>query len=101
MECASAFARLERAGRLDSGGVDLALDRLERLCLRAYEVGPSVGLRELAKGLLRLHDLRAADALQLAAACEWGGRPASGAFLTLDSRLAMAAQAEGFVVLDT
>jgi predicted nucleic acid-binding protein len=53
-----------------------------------------------ARHLLTVHALRAADALQLAAAltfCE--DQPVNLPFLTLDRRLAIAARAEGFTVL--
>ncbi len=98
VECASAFARLERESVLGPRGVAAALELLRQLERRWYVVEPSSGLRDLASQLLRVHDLRAADALQLAAACEWSGRPASGAFLTFDGRLSAAAQREGFTV---
>lgn len=76
----------------------MALDVLRRLERAWYEIEPSSGLREVAVQLLHLHDLGAADALQLAAALEWSGRPASGEFLTFDGRLAAAARREGFAV---
>lgn len=98
VECASAIARLERGGELPTGDSEAALDNLRRLERGWYEVMPSTGLRDLATRLLRSHDLRAADALQLAAAGEWSGRPASGEFLTFDGRLGDAARREGFEV---
>ncbi len=57
-------------------------------------------MRDQAGRLLRLHPLRAADALQLAAAiiaCEH--QPESLPLVTLDQRLAEAARREGFAVL--
>jgi predicted nucleic acid-binding protein len=48
--------------------------------------------------VLRLHALRAADALQLAAALEWSGSPAAGVIVSFDERLAQAAAREGFEV---
>lgn len=53
--------------------------------------------------MLRVHALRAADALPLAAAITWAGSPPfEGAELvTLDGRLAEAAALEGFRVLPT
>ncbi|MDH3735307.1 MAG: type II toxin-antitoxin system VapC family toxin [Gemmatimonadota bacterium] len=100
VECASGLARLERAGHMNPDAVETALDVLRRLERASYEIGPSTGLRDVAVGLLRVHDLRAADALQLAAALEWSGRPASGEFMTFDRRLAQAARREGFQVTD-
>jgi predicted nucleic acid-binding protein len=49
--------------------------------------------------LLRVHVLKAADALQLAAARVWAGDVADGELVTLDERLALAARLEGFRVL--
>jgi predicted nucleic acid-binding protein len=51
--------------------------------------------------LLRVHPLRAADALQLAAAIiAADSEPRSLAFVTLDDRLARAAEREGFPVVE-
>jgi hypothetical protein len=56
-------------------------------------------VKALAVRLLRVHRLRAADALQLAAALAWAdGSPQSRTLLTLDDRLATAAEREGFAV---
>ena len=61
------------------------------------EVEPERALRDNATRLLRTHDLRAADALQLAAALVAAdGEPRSLDFVCLDTRLSMAAQDEGF-----
>jgi len=47
-----------------------------------------------------VHELRAADAFQLAAArAASDGQPASLPFVTLDDRLALAARREGFAIL--
>jgi hypothetical protein len=46
--------------------------------------------------LLRVHPLRAAGALQLAAALEWAGAPPDGELVTFDERLREAAVREGF-----
>ncbi len=58
------------------------------------------GVRLIAQRLLRLHPLRAADSLQLAAAllaCEH--RPQGWQFVCLDARLSLAAEREGFNVI--
>jgi predicted nucleic acid-binding protein len=67
-----------------------------------HEVDPSDIVRETATRLLRVHPLRAADALQLAAAfIAAEQRPASLEMVTLDDdRLADAARKEGFAVID-
>jgi predicted nucleic acid-binding protein len=64
-------------------------------------VDPSDAVREAAVRFLRVHPLRAADALQLAAAFVAAeGRPASLEIITLDDRLATAARKEGFGLVD-
>jgi uncharacterized protein len=101
VECASALARLERDATLDPRAAVLAFDRLKQLAASWHEVDPSEIVRETATRLLRVHPLRAADALQLAAAfIAAEQRPASLEMLTLDDRLAGAARKEGFAVID-
>ena len=101
MECVSALARLERDGALDPQAAVLAFDRLKQLAAGWHEVDPSDIVREVAARFLRVHPLRAADALQLAAAfIAAEQRPASLEMITLDERLASAAQKEGFTVID-
>jgi predicted nucleic acid-binding protein len=57
--------------------------------------------RESAMRSLRVHPLRAADALQLAAAfIAAERRPSSLEVITLDERLAEAARKEGFALVD-
>lgn len=100
VECVSAFARLRRQGELIAAGLGRARDLLDRLAEDWSEVGPSLEVREHAVRLLGLHPLRAADALQLAAALVWANRrPAGQPFVCLDARLREAARAEGFLVL--
>lgn len=66
---------------------------------RSLEILPSNAVRDEAARLFRRHSLRAADALQLAAAIVWAG-PARGAeFVTRDERLALVARLEGFRVV--
>jgi predicted nucleic acid-binding protein len=100
VECASALARLEREAALDSSATTLAFQRLAQLTASWQEVEASDLVRETAVRLLRVHPLRAADSLQLAAAFVAAeGRPATLELVTLDDRLALAAQKEGFVVI--
>lgn len=99
VECVSALARLEREGNLSGEAVASAVDRLDALAEAWNEVQPVESVRRMARRLLRVHTLRAADALQLSAgvvACE--GNPATLEFVTLDGRLIDAARREGFVV---
>lgn len=100
VECVSALARLERDGTLDVVGVGEGLARLDALSLAWTEIEPGTRVREHANRLLRTHALRAADALQLAAAIVAAEeRPVSMPFVTLDDRLASAADREGFPVV--
>lgn len=101
VECISALARLERNSALNARAMTLALQRLRQLTAGWHEVDPSDEIRETAARFLRVHPLRAADALQLAAAFAAAERrPASLEIVTLDDRLANAARKEGFAVLD-
>jgi len=97
VECASAVVRLDREGALDESAVTQAFDRLQQLANGWHEVDPSDPIREAAVRFLRVHPLRAADALQLAAAfIAAERRPSSLDIVTLDGRLAAAARKEGF-----
>jgi uncharacterized protein len=99
VECASALARLRRAGHLSAGAESAVLGMLRELGEDWSEVQPTEQVRQAAMRLLRVHPLRAADALQLAAALAWTPSPAGDVFITLDDRLATAAVLEGFTVL--
>src|SRR5262245_36391479 len=66
VECASAVARLERDGNIDDVVATQAFDRLKQLAIRWNEIEPNDAIREAAVRFLRVHPLRAADALQLA-----------------------------------
>ena len=62
-------------------------------------VGKTERITADACSLLELYPLRAADALQLAAALEYfGHKPRGHAFITADQRLADAARRSGFSV---
>ncbi len=101
VECSSALARLERAGALDVRSATLAFERLNQLAAGWHEIEPSELVRETAIRFLRVHPLRAADALQLAAAFMAAERrPASLQLVTFDDRLADAARREGFALVD-
>jgi predicted nucleic acid-binding protein len=100
VECVSGLARLEREGSLAASGLSEALRRLDALALAWHEVQPSSRMRIVAIRLLRTHGLRAADAFQLAAAITAAeDRPGALAMVTLDARLAVAAEREGFPVV--
>lgn len=97
VECGSAITRLEREGALTASQSTEAFGRLDALRRAWVEVEPGDMVRDTARRMLRVHPLRAADALQLAAA--WLAseqQPSSLPFVTLDDRLRDAAGREGF-----
>ena len=97
VECASAIARLEREGA-ESARVAEAFARLDALARTWTEVEPHDEIRQVARRLLRVHPLRAADALQLAAAYLVAERrPPTLEFVTFDERVRLAALKEGFL----
>jgi predicted nucleic acid-binding protein len=95
LECVSALSRRERMGDTSSDAFHL----LDDMRSAWREIDPTGPLRQTARRLLRTHSLTAADALQLAAALAAAdGEPGTLELLTLDERLAEAAQREGFPV---
>ena len=100
IECASALNRLEREGRFEGGGFDRSMDQLGLLAEAWIEIEPLEQVRKRAMRLLRLHPLRAADALQLAAALTAADEdPQRLDLVSNDDRLSRAAHREGFTVL--
>lgn len=101
VECVSAIARLEREGRLTSESTRAALERMDALATGWHEVQPVASVRRTARRLLRVHALRAADSLQLAAAMIASeAHPESLEIVSLDDRLIDAACREAFPVAD-
>lgn len=99
IECVSALSRLEREDAIGPEGIRAAIGRLDRLVSTWHEVQPTAAVRQRAIRLLRVHPLRAADAMQLAAAVAAAEEePATLGFVTFDDRLADAAEREGFEV---
>jgi predicted nucleic acid-binding protein len=100
VEIASALARREREQLLTADQVTAALSAVRALAESWHEIVPSDAVRRSAERLLRTHPLRAADALQLAAALVAADHnPASLEMVCLDERLRVAARREGFTVL--
>lgn len=100
VECASAIGRRERAGTTGPSSVREAYGNLAILSASWGEIRPSKAIRDDARRLVRVHDLRAADAFQLAAArAASDDHPEALPFVALDDRLALAASREGFPVL--
>jgi predicted nucleic acid-binding protein len=100
VEMASALARREREELLTADEVAAALDAARVLAEGWHEIVPSDAVRRTAERLLRTHPLRAADALQLAAALIAADHdPTSLEIVCLDEPLRVAARREGFSVL--
>ena len=98
-ECASAAARLRREEVLTVREEDRVLELLRTVREAWTEVQPSDQVLAQATRLLRVHPLKAADALQLGAATVWAEARNGAEFVTFDERLALAARLEGFRVL--
>ena len=102
VECASALARLERGGALSLASAAQALARLKALSEGWQEILPETTIRSTAQRLLRVHPLRAADSLQLAAAVIAAEHePGNLDFVCLDERLSDAAGREGLALPTT
>ena len=101
VEFASAISRREREGDLSAEQAATLLNEFNRFATEIYqEVLPSRRLKSTAQRLLRVHPLRAADALQLAAALSIVEEPNSHVgFVSFDARLNEAALREGFRLL--
>jgi predicted nucleic acid-binding protein len=99
VEVVSALRRLVRESALAERDAQVAERRMDELVRASQVVIDVEPVKALATRLLRLHALRAFDALQLGAALHWAeGHPQGRILHTLDSRLALAAQREGFTV---
>jgi len=93
VECAAALARLERSAQIGQPEVAEAFRRLQSLSATWHLVEPVDRVKMHAKRLLRAHDLRAANSVQLAAAVLAAeDHPPSLEFVCRDER-------EGFPVL--
>lgn len=100
VECVSAVGRRERTETAGPDKATTALWTLASLASQWIEIPPTLPLRDDAQRLVRVHDLRAGDAFQLAAArIAADGEPGALPFVTLDQRLALAAAREGFPVV--
>jgi len=100
LEILSALQRKKREAVLEEKEFTLATARLEKLSAGWFEVYDLASVSRRAERLLTFHPLRAADALQLAAALvACMGDPEEFSFVTLDENLARAAKLEGFSVV--
>ena len=99
VEIVSAVWRLRRDAKLKEDDARATELRADELAAATYIVADVESVKAIAARLLRVHVLRAADALQLGAALVWAGPRTDGKTLhTLDERLALAARREGFTV---
>jgi uncharacterized protein len=100
VECQSALFRHQREGRVPPALLERAMHRLGELIDDADVIAPTTPLRDRAGRVLAAHALRAADALQLAAALVWcDDAPRGETFVCLDDRLRQAAVREGFAIV--
>ena len=98
VELESVLTRRRYEGTLDEVNEAKARKKLAMLADTWIEVEPTDSVREMAKRLIRVHRLRSADSLQLAAALvACGNVPPSHIFLSGDQALKVAAGKEGFV----
>lgn len=99
VEVESSLVRRQRDGQLPADVEHAARKRLTEITKQWTEVIPTGEVRARAIRLLRVHQLRAADAFQLAAALIFcREQPQHLPFLTADQRLRDAASLEGFPV---
>jgi predicted nucleic acid-binding protein len=99
VEISSALCRLAREGHLTPPQHEAAEAMSDALGSGSHAVLDVEAVKFRARRLLRVHPLRAAEALQLGAALEWAlGRPMDHVLHTFDLRLAAAARIEGFRV---
>ena len=99
IECLSALSRGQRQGALTSGDAGKARAILSVLAAAWSEVQPTEMVRVRAERLLSIHPLRAADALQLAAALVWAQETPRGLeFVCLDQNLRESSLKEGFSI---
>lgn len=100
VECESPIQRRLRQEYLNPRQAQMARARLGQLTESWLEVPPTTQLRNLARRLVRTHPLRAADALQLAAALTLVAGGLEGLrFACADARLNAAAEIENLTLL--
>ena len=100
VECASALNRLVRNGAMTDAQLKETLTARGDLADGWVEVLPSDRVRLRAMRLLRVHPLRAADAMQLSACLDTCDRdPSDMTFVCGDDRLCTAADREGLAVV--
>jgi uncharacterized protein len=100
VELVFGVCRLRREELINEETFAALLRKIESITSEADQVEPTEQVRQGSVRILRVHSLRAADALQLASALVWAEyNPSSSRFVCLDKRLREAAEREGFTVL--
>jgi len=99
VEVLSAIWREVRAGALERAAAVQAGKRLDALSAAWTEVDGLTAVRARAERVVAVHPLRAADALQLAAALVLSRERPRWPFVTGDRQLASVAELEGFDVI--
>ena len=99
VEIVSGLTRLERMNEIGHDRFLASMQRAKDLADIWDSVAPSKAIAVQACSLLEIYPLRAADALQLAAAMEYFENSQRGCvFITADQRLADAGRGSGFSV---
>ncbi|HCU24654.1 MAG TPA: hypothetical protein DF383_06530 [Deltaproteobacteria bacterium] len=100
VEVTSALCRLFRMKEIHQQDLEKALETWKEISEEVTWIRDFEMVQERALRVLRLHPLKAADALQLASALvAVTDRTTSHQFVTLDKQLAEAANKEGFQVI--
>jgi hypothetical protein len=99
VEIMSGLTRLDRTGEITHDRFLIGKQIAKEIMRDWISVDSIESIAGSACLLLELYPLRAADALQLAAALAWcEGRPRGNVFLTFDKRLGEAAKLAGFTL---
>jgi len=100
IEIISGLTRLLRMREIDGTEFVEGKQVARAVAMTWSAIDPSAHIEREARALLELYPLRAADALQLAAALAWcEGKPKGKVFLSFDQRLSDAAGQAGFTLL--
>jgi predicted nucleic acid-binding protein len=99
VEIVSGLTRLLRMREIDGTEFADGKQVAQAMAMTWIAIKPSANIEREARALLEQYPLRAADALQLAAALEWcEGKPKGEIFLSFDKRLSEAAGLAGFTL---
>ena len=100
IEIRSALARLERESLMEPSSLKQASDKAAAHWTTFDVIAILDPVKVRARRMINVHSLKAANAVQLAAALTAvQDSPTGQTFVTLDARLATAARREGFTIL--